>query len=445
MSFSNFDLDARVFAGIPATYSEPTPIQVQAIPAVLSGQDVLGLAQTGTGKTAAFGLPILSRLMKGPRKQIRALIVAPTRELATQICEAIRTFGSQTGLRAVTIFGGVSMRNQIEQLRRGPEIVVACPGRLVDHIQQRTIDLSRVEVLVLDEADHMFDMGFLPNIRTIIRTLPQDRQNLMFSATMPKEVEHLAFDVLQEPQVVNVGRRAPTATVAHYLYPVDASRKTDLLLRVLEDTGTGAVLVFTRTKHRAKKLARTLADCGHSATAIQGNLSQRQREEALNGFRSGKYQLLVATDIAARGIDIDSVTHVINYDIPDTVEAYTHRIGRTGRAERSGDALTFITREDEGTVRAIERVVGGKIERRVVDGFASQKPAQSAPVTQAHPRQRDHRSSEPRQRDRSLRFESRDRNASQQSGSGSPRKRFHRRRRTWGGSDRQASTVRPAH
>jgi ATP-dependent RNA helicase RhlE len=335
----------------------------------MQGRDVMGLAQTGTGKTAAFVLPILHRLMHGGRKHVRALIVAPTRELAEQIHASIGTLGRKTGLRSVTIYGGVGFTPQVDKLRRGAEIVVACPGRLLDHIDQRTIDLSRLEVLVLDEADHMFDMGFFPDIRKILQHLPQQRQTLLFSATMPEEIRHLAHDVLNDPVTLRVDTAAPAETVSHALYPIEQHQKTPLLIKLLRQTDTGSVLIFTRTKHRATRLAEQLSRTGYRTASLQGNLSQARRQEAMNGFRIGTFQILVATDIAARGIDVNQVSHVINYDIPGTTEAYIHRIGRTGRASRNGDAYTLVTKEDKEMVRAIEQVLGSAIERRTVDGF----------------------------------------------------------------------------
>ncbi len=374
MTFSSFELDARVSAAIPKNYTNPTPIQAQAIPSVLAGKDVLGLAQTGTGKTAAFVLPILHRLVTnpatGPRGKPRSLIIAPTRELAEQICTAIRELGAKSRLSFTTIYGGVSMNAQIQQLRRGVDIVVGCPGRLLDLLNQRALDLRHVEVLVLDEADHMFDMGFLPTLRRILQALPTERQTLLFSATMPNEVHGLAMEVLRNPETIKVGTSAPISTVEHCMYRVDQANKTRLLLQIVSESSTGSVLVFTRTKHRAKKLGESLLDAGHSATSLQGNLSQQRRDAALRGFRTGKFRVMVATDIAARGIDVASVTHVINYDIPDTVEAYTHRIGRTGRAERTGDASTFVTPQDGGMVRSIERTLGSKIPSKEVEGIS---------------------------------------------------------------------------
>ena len=370
MKFTEFNFHPQVAAGVEAaSYVTPTPIQARAIPTVLAGRDVMGLAQTGTGKTAAFALPILNRLMGGRRGHVRALIVAPTRELAEQIHTAINSLGQKTGLRSITVYGGVKINPQIARLKQGAEIVVACPGRLLDHIKQKTIDLSRLEVLVLDEADQMFDMGFLPDIRRLLKQLPQQRQTLLFSATMPKEIRNLAKDVLRNPETVQVDLVAPAVTVSHALYPVEESRKTDLLLALLKHTDTGSVLVFTRTKHRAKRLGEKLVKIGYRAASLQGNLSQNRRQAALDGFRDGSYQILVATDIAARGIDVSQVSHVINYDMPNTTDAYIHRIGRTGRAARSGDAFTLVTNADRTMARGIERALGRTIERRTLDGF----------------------------------------------------------------------------
>jgi ATP-dependent RNA helicase RhlE len=381
MNFDAFNLDPRLMAGIRAFgYSEPTTIQIQAIPPILAGRDVLGLAQTGTGKTAAFALPILQRLLTGPRGRVRALIITPTRELAEQIHTHIGALGRQTRLRSVTVYGGVSMQAQIQKLRDGVEMVVACPGRLLDHLKQGQINLSRLEVLVLDEADRMFDMGFLPEVRKIIRHLPAQRQTLFFSATMPEDVRQLARDVLGNPTRVQIGESAPAVTVSHALYPVEPHLKTALLLELLHHTDTESVLVFTRTKHRAKRLGEQLKRAGHSATSLQGNLTQNKRQAALDGFRAGKYQILVATDIAARGIDVSSISHVINYDMPDTAEAYTHRIGRTGRAAKTGDAFTLVTHEDADMVRTIERILDSKLERRSLPGFdyAAMAPTRDA-------------------------------------------------------------------
>ena len=376
MDFNDFKLHPHVDAGVrQAGYTTPTPIQVQAIPPVLQGRDVMGLAQTGTGKTAAFMLPILHRLMEGPRTKIRALIIAPTRELAEQIHDAAGTLGRKARTRSVTIYGGVGFNPQVTRLKQGTDIVVACPGRLLDHIGQGTIDLSGLETLVLDEADQMFDMGFFPAIRKILQHIPSRRQTLLFSATMPQEIRGLAREILRDPVTVQVGTVAPATTVSHALYPVDQHLKTALLMQLLHGTETESVLVFTRTKHRAKRLGDQLTKAGHRAASLQGNLSQNKRQEALDGFRKGTYRVLVATDIAARGIDVSQVSHVINYDIPATAEAYIHRIGRTGRAARSGEAFTLVTGEDAGMVRTIEKVLGAPLARRTVESFDYGAPA----------------------------------------------------------------------
>jgi ATP-dependent RNA helicase RhlE len=370
MSFNAFGFHPHVAAGIAAAgFVTPTPIQVKAIPPVMQGRDVMGLAQTGTGKTAVFALPILHRLVGGARGHVRALIVAPTRELVEQIHHAIETMGRRTRLRSATVYGGVGIHPQEMKLKGGAEIVVACPGRLLDHIGRGTIDLSRLDVLVLDEADRMFDMGFLPDIRRILDHLPPKRQTLLFSATMPDEIRLLASEVLVRPVTVQIGATAPADTVSHALYPVKQHLKTAMLLEILHRTDTKSVLVFTRTKHRAKRLGEQLGRTGYKAASLQGNLSQKRRQAALDGFRDGTYQILVATDVAARGLDVTRISHVINYDMPDTADAYVHRIGRTGRAARNGDAFTLVTADDRAMVGAIERILGGRVEHRTVDGF----------------------------------------------------------------------------
>ncbi|GFO56000.1 ATP-dependent RNA helicase RhlE [Geomonas sp. Red276] len=386
MDFGQFNLHPQVKAGVDALgFTTPTPIQQQAITPVMEGKDVMGLAQTGTGKTAAFGLPMLHRLMQGPRGELRALVVAPTRELAEQINEALNAMAKFTRLKSVSVYGGVNINTQAKKLRERPEIVVACPGRLLDHVAQKSIDLSKIEMLVLDEADQMFDMGFLPDVRRILRLLPSARQTLLFSATMPEDINSLAHETLRRPVTVQVSRIAPAATVSHALYPVAQHLKTPLLLELLRHTDTESVLVFTRTKHRAKRVGEQLEKAGYKAASLQGNLSQNRRQAALDGFRDGSYQILVATDIAARGIDVSQVSHVINYDIPDTPEAYTHRIGRTGRAARTGDAFTLVTAEDDLMVRRIETILGTKIERRRVEGFDYTVPAPQKDVEFARP------------------------------------------------------------
>ena len=370
MNFEQFSFDRRIVARIKAAnYTTPTPIQQQTIPMVLEGHDVMGLAHTGTGKTAAFMLPILQRLSKGPFRRVRALIIAPTRELAEQIHQMGLDLGKDTDVSSVSIYGGVSKVSQVSRLRSGAEIVIACPGRLLDLVYDGDIDLSCVEVLVLDEADRMCDMGFLPDIRRILKLLPAQRQTLFFSATMPEDSRELADNILKDPVVVQIGKTAPVETVSHALYPVPDTLKKDLLLAMLQQTPTGRVLIFTRTKYRARNLARDMEKGGYRAAALQGNMSQSQRQKAINGFRDGKYDILVATDVAARGIDVSEISHVINFDIPDTVDAYTHRIGRTGRAHRSGEAFTLTGRADEQMIRDIEKLLGTRIERRRLPDF----------------------------------------------------------------------------
>jgi ATP-dependent RNA helicase RhlE len=353
-----------------AGFESPREIQLETIPAGLAGRDVLGLAQTGTGKTAAFALPLLDRLLETPGKGPRALVIAPTRELATQIAAEFRTLSKFTGLKSVTIYGGVSIQGQVDALRRRPQIVVGCPGRVLDLLQRRLLRLDQVETLVLDEADHMFDMGFLPDIRRIISALPKHRQNLLFSATMPKDIRRLADELLNDPHVVELANAAPAGTIDHALYLVAEQRKRDLLEHVLAGDDCDSAIVFTRTKHRAKRLADQLSKAGHRAVGLQGNMSQSQRDRAMRGFRARSYDILVATDIAARGIDVSGVSHVINFDVPNTPEAYTHRIGRTGRAELEGVACTFVTSSDQAWVRSTENMIGSKIPRREVEGLS---------------------------------------------------------------------------
>jgi len=379
LTFDSFGFPPLVLSNIKYLgYTTPTPIQTQAMPLVMQGRDLMGLAQTGTGKTAAFLLPMIMRLMKKPQiegaprrayRRPRALILAPTRELAEQIHEAAMDLGKNTGVRSTTVYGGVAMSRQLQALRQGVDIVVACPGRLLDHMGQRTVDLSCVEMLVLDEADQMFDMGFLPGIRKILQALPKKRQTMLFSATMPDAIRGLAAECLTDPETVRVGNSNPVETVSHAIYPIGQHLKTSLLQALLDRHKTGSVLVFTRTKHRAKRLAETLAKTGHAATSIQGNLSQNQRKFAMDGFRAGRYRVLVATDIAARGIDVSQIEHVVNYDVPSTPETYTHRIGRTGRASRTGEAHTFVTGEDVSMVRAIERLLREPLARKKLEGF----------------------------------------------------------------------------
>jgi ATP-dependent RNA helicase RhlE len=367
MNFDSFSFHPQINAGIIAAgYSTPTPIQDQTIPSIIEGRDILGLAQTGTGKTAAFVLPILQRLLNKPRGKLRVLILAPTRELAEQTHTAIQALGHKTGLRSLTVYGGVSAVPQVRGLQAGAEIVVACPGRLLDLMSQRVVNLSSIEMLVLDEADQMFDMGFLPSIRKILAALPAQRQTMLFSATMPAEIRSLATDLLHRPVTVEIGARRPVGTVSHAIYQIEQDQKLDTLLTLISPTDNGQTLVFTRTKHRAQKIAMQLSKTGLAAKALQGNLSQNRRQEVMDGFRNGQVRVMVATDIAARGIDVSKITHVINFDMPDTADAYTHRIGRTGRMTNLGTALTFVTQDDIPMLRTIERLLGHTIERRKV-------------------------------------------------------------------------------
>ncbi len=376
MNFETFNFHPSIMAGVRALgYTIPTPIQLQAIPPIMQGRDIIGLAQTGTGKTVAFVLPILERLRSGPRGCVRALIVSPTRELAEQTCEVINGLGSRTGPQSIAIYGGVSIEQQTRNLRSGIEIVVACPGRLLDHLWKGTISLSDLEILVIDEADRMFDMGFLPDIRNILSCIMNKRQTLLFSATMPDNIRRLAREILHDPVTVQIGRTLPAKTVSHVLYPVQQHLKTALLKEILNGTETESVLVFTRTKHRAERVAQQLVRSGFRVTSLQGNLSQNQRQAALTGFRNGSIKILVATDIAARGIDVLSISHVINYDMPESTDDYIHRIGRTGRVDKNGDALTFVTNADSDKIRALERLLDAPLQRMTLQSFDYTKPA----------------------------------------------------------------------
>ena len=374
-SFSTFGLSKNILRAIADVgFLEPRPVQARTIPEALRGRDVLGLAQTGTGKTAAFALPIIETLAAKRGRNPRALILAPTRELAIQIHGDIEQLARYTNVRATTVFGGVKAAAQVRALRKNPDIVVACPGRLLDLMGSGDVHLDGIEVLVLDEADHMLDMGFLPDIKRIIAHLPTRRQNLMFSATMPKEIRSLADQVLYDPHVVELAHSMPAATIEHALYPVENDRKGALLRHLMDADEFKSAIVFLRTKHRAKRLARDLDRDGYRAVALQGNMSQGQRQRAMQGFRDGSYNVLVATDIAARGIDVAKVSHVINFDVPNTPDAYTHRIGRTGRAECTGKAYTFVTREDFPDIKAIESQLNMDIPRIKLREFRTAAP-----------------------------------------------------------------------
>ncbi|AGF76779.1 DNA/RNA helicase, superfamily II [Desulfocapsa sulfexigens DSM 10523] len=371
MSFKQFQFMAQINSNISTCgYEHPTPIQEKAIPEVMSGKDILGLAQTGTGKTAAFALPIIEKLAGGPRGNVRALIIAPTRELAEQITTSFKELAADTGLRILAVYGGVGKKPQFDAFNRGVEILVACPGRLLDHLNNHDLKLTSVATLVLDEADQMFDMGFFPDIRRILKHLPSKRQTLLFSATMPADIRKLADETLTNPKEIRIKLEQPLDLITQALYPVSKRQKSDLLVHILQkDPVEGSTLIFTRTKYGAKNLAKKLEKSGFSTSALQGNMSQNQRNMALEGFRDGTFKILVATDIAARGIDVSRVAQVVNFDLPSTAEAYTHRIGRTGRAERSGRAISFMCYDDQAMVKAIEKLQGKTIKRIAIDGF----------------------------------------------------------------------------
>src|SRR5437867_3017121 len=370
MPFSKLGLSAAMLEGVKAMgYVEPTPIQLRAIPLIMEGRDVIGSAQTGTGKTAAFALPILSQLAQHSR-QTRLLVLEPTRELAAQVETAIRDFARFTDLRVAVVFGGVGYGAQNEALRSGVDVIVATPGRLLDHLGQGTCKLDHVQFLVLDEADRMLDMGFLPDVRRIVERCPRERHTSLFSATIPPEIETLIQWAMKNPQTIEIGaRRTPAENVKHVIYTVSDSQKTDLLLELLKRVNYDSVIVFCRTKYGADRVAHLLKRSNHAVAVLHSNRTQREREQALRGFRDGRFEVLVATDIAARGLDIADVSHVINYDVPQHPEDYIHRIGRTGRAEATGDAFTLMVAEDSRHVAAIERFISQKIPRSKLDHF----------------------------------------------------------------------------
>ncbi|HEX8725097.1 MAG TPA: DEAD/DEAH box helicase [Gemmatimonadaceae bacterium] len=370
LTFAALGLSEPVLRAVDAAgYRTPTPIQAEAIPLVLKGRDIIGLAQTGTGKTAAFTLPLVDRLHGGPRRT-RALILTPTRELCVQVEESVRKYAKFSDLDVAPVYGGVPLDPQQKALRAGVDIVVATPGRMIDHLERQNVVFDDLELLVLDEADRMLDMGFAPQINRIVAQIPPYRQTLLFSATMPPEVEALARKYLRKPQVVQIGlRSAAASTVSHAVYPVPADRKTALLAELLRAEGMDSVLVFTRTKHGADRVVRQLEHEGISATAMHADKTQAQRTRALSDFKEGKIRVLVATDIAQRGLDISGISHVINYDVPQQPEDYVHRIGRTGRADSTGDAFTFMAPDEIAMVRTIERILGEPIPRISVPGF----------------------------------------------------------------------------
>jgi ATP-dependent RNA helicase RhlE len=387
MSFESLGLSAELLRALAEQgYRHPTPIQKQAIPVILNGSDVLAAAQTGTGKTAGFTLPLLQRLMEtaDPTKrphQPRALILTPTRELAAQVGESVNTYGRHLHLRAAVIFGGVKINPQIAQLRKGVDVLVATPGRLLDHVQQRTLDLSQIEILVLDEADRMLDMGFIHDIRRVLALLPKVRQNLLFSATFSGDIRALADRLLDAPVSIDVAPRNTAAeTVSQVVHPVDKSRKRELLSHLIGANNWRQVLVFTRTKHGANRLAKQLESDGLSAAAIHGNKTQGARTRALAGFKDGSIRVLVATDIAARGLDIDQLPHVVNFELPNVAEDYVHRIGRTGRAGKEGEAMSLVCVDELRLLRDIERLLGRKIRNETLPGYAPDPTIAAEPI-----------------------------------------------------------------
>jgi ATP-dependent RNA helicase RhlE len=373
MAFKALGLNDRLVQGILATgYTAPTEIQARAIPAAVAGKDIIGCAQTGTGKTAAFTLPILNRLAEKTEKNhnIKALVLTPTRELAQQIEDAVKQYGRFLSLRALSVYGGTNMQNQLRHLSRGVDILIATPGRLIDHLERRSVNLSHVEVLVLDEADRMFDMGFIDDMRLIIKQTPDTRQTLLFSATMSKQVRMLVKDIQKSPELIEVGeRRTPATTVTQHFYSVNDDKKLSLLLHILKEKDLDSVLVFSKTKVGAERVSNTLFKNGIKAVSIHSDRTQAQRQRALAGFKQGQYKVMVATDVAARGIDVEGISHVVNYDIPTFAEDYIHRIGRTGRAQTTGDALTFVTRSEARHVKKIEQFIGKRFEIKKYPGF----------------------------------------------------------------------------
>ena len=370
LTFADLGLHPDVLHAVQdAGYTHPTPIQAQAIPLALEGRDLIGLAQTGTGKTAAFTLPIVTQLIGGPHR-VRALVLTPTRELAVQVDESFRKYAQHSGIKALAVYGGVALEPQTKALKKGVDVVIATPGRLLDHLERQNVVFDDLEILVLDEADRMLDMGFAPQINRVVAEIPKYRQTMLFSATMPPEVEALSRKYLRKPHVVQVGRRSmPASGVTHAVYPVPRIRKTQLLTELLKDKAMDSVLIFTRTKHGADRVVRDLRQTGIEATAMHGDKTQKERTKALEDFKGGKIRVLVATDVAQRGLDISGITHVINFDVPQEPEDYVHRIGRTGRAESSGDAYTLMSPDEIAMVRTIERVIGQEIPRVSVPGY----------------------------------------------------------------------------
>jgi len=389
MLFNQLGLSAELLRAVERQgYREATPIQREAIPHILEGRDILASAQTGTGKTAGFTLPLLQRLQhtSSGKRRVRALVLVPTRELAAQVSESVRNYGCHLPLRSMQIFGGVSIRPQITQLREGVDIVVATPGRLLDHAQQGTIDLSAIEILVLDEADRMLDMGFIRDIRRIIKLIPRERQNLLFSATFSKEIRALAANLLHNPAEVQVApRNATVEKVSQLVHPVDKRRKRELLSHRIGKDNWRQVLVFTRTKHGANRLAQQLSDDGLHAVAIHGNKSQGARTKALKDFKAGKVRILVATDIAARGLDIDKLPHVVNYELPNVPEDYVHRIGRTARAGLDGHAVSLVCVDEQKLLHDIERLLKREIRKEIIPGYEPDPRIRAEPIRNGRP------------------------------------------------------------
>ena len=373
MSFEKLGLAPEILQAVKAkNYETPTPIQSQVIPLIMEGADVIGCAQTGTGKTAGFTLPILHKIREGKSPSLRVLVLVPTRELAVQVHDSIKTYGRFLRLRTAVVLGGVGMEPQKQALRRGIDILVATPGRLLDHMRQGHVHFRNIEVLVIDEADRMLDMGFIPDVRTILKNLPQQRQTLFFSATMPEEIRKLADEILKQPRMIQIARQGtPASGIRQVVHPVDSDRKRDLLLHLIEKEKMDQVLVFTRTKHRADHLTRQLEQKGKRVAALHSNKSQGARTRALEDFRRGSIQVLVATNLAARGIDVKGISHVVNYEFPDAAEDYVHRIGRTARAEATGDAISLMAPNERGNLRDIERLIGSKIPQVTITGFES--------------------------------------------------------------------------
>lgn len=386
MSFKDLNLLPELLKAIEEEgYTTPTPIQAQAIPIVLEGSDLMGGSQTGTGKTAGFTLPMLQLLMKTSKNPVkrypRALILTPTRELAAQVAENVSTYGKYLPLKSTVIFGGVNMNSQIKQLQNGVDIIIATPGRLLDHASQKTVDLSRVEILVLDEADRMLDMGFIHDIKRLLLLLPKTKQNLLFSATFSPEIKALASGLLNNPKTIEVARHNTAAEgVSQIIYPVDAKRKANLLSFLISSKNWKQVLVFTRTKHGANRLSQKLEGDGITASAIHGNKSQSARTKALNDFKQGSIRVLVATDIAARGLDIDHLPHVVNYELPNVPEDYVHRIGRTGRAGNVGEAVSLVCIDEHKLLKDIERLIKRSIENVIIDGYAPDPSIKAEPI-----------------------------------------------------------------